>query len=115
MVRQTLAAPRCQSMSLHLRAKYSLGLIPVVSASAYNANHSVSLATARNPLHSSTLSASTSRRFIRGRSTPTQGSSAIIFQRMAWRNADCSTAFVLFNRSRGQPSLKHLSVDGLDV
>jgi hypothetical protein len=45
-------------------------------------------------LHSSTLRASISRRFMRGRSTPTQGSSASIFQRTAWRNADCSTAFV---------------------
>ena len=73
IVRQTLAAPRCQSMSLHLRAKYSLGLIPVVMASANSANHSDSLATVRNRLHSSTLRASISRLFNGGRSTPTQG------------------------------------------
>ena len=34
MVRQTLTAPRVQSMSLHLSAKYSLGRIPVVRANA---------------------------------------------------------------------------------
>src|SRR6266699_2678463 len=115
MVRQTLAAPRCQSMSLHLRARYSLVLIPVVSASAYNANHSVSLATARNRLHSSRLSASISRRFIRGRSTPTQGSSTSIFQRIACRKADWSTAFVYSMVRADNPALKHLGVDALDV
>src|SRR2546422_3185518 len=94
IVRETLAVPRCQSISLHFRARYSLGLIPVVKASAYSVNHLDSLATDRNRLHSSTLRASISHLFIRGRSTPTQGSSASIFHRTACRNADCRTAFV---------------------
>ncbi len=57
----------------HLAARYSLGLIPVVSVSANNANNSVSGPTERKRRHSSTLSASISRRLIRSRSTNTQG------------------------------------------
>ena len=39
MVRQTLTVPRVQSTSLHLSAGHSLGLIPVVRASAKSVNH----------------------------------------------------------------------------
>ncbi|MGA2883481.1 MAG: hypothetical protein ABSG13_31460 [Bryobacteraceae bacterium] len=51
IVRQTLVAPRCQSMSLHLSARYSLGLIPVVRATASSTKHSGCLADVRNRLY----------------------------------------------------------------
>jgi hypothetical protein len=40
IVRQTLAVPRCQSMSDRFNARYSLGLIPVVSAKPTRGYHS---------------------------------------------------------------------------
>jgi hypothetical protein len=76
MLRTTLTVCRAQSMSFHLKPKYSLGRIPVVSATASTSPYSVPSAALSNTLASSRVRDRISFRTCCGTLSPSAGSQA---------------------------------------
>src|SRR5882757_7863622 len=87
----TLTVLRSQSTSCHLSPIYSLGRIPVVTATANRVPYIVGSATFRKVFASSTLKTRISRRRIRGSFAPLVGTSKIISHCSACLNAALST------------------------
>jgi len=91
-LRSTLTVCRAQSMSCHLRPKYSLGRIPVVRATASTNPYGVPRAALRNVCACSTVSDRISPRSCCGVLTPSTGFSSKRRYWNACRIADLKTA-----------------------